>query len=209
MPTYDVQRYQTNISKLRYRLRDCERKRNPRKKFQFNCREKLIKKREGSDIVRDSVVGKEDTTLEGGKPTRTNNTFKRDKLFLYMNIYDGKDEQTSKKSSSSSSAVSGSSSSSCEYAQVREDGTVVLSDTQNSVIVIGGRVKALHAIKLSNCFVIASPVEGSCLIRECTSSSFTLAGQQMRIHDTYDCEFYINVKVYLLNCMIFFSQISN
>ncbi|XP_076464168.1 tubulin-specific chaperone C-like [Babylonia areolata] len=73
---------------------------------------------------------------------------------------------------------------------------------QNDVALVGltdctvklfGSPSAVHIFKLKNCKIFAGPVSGSIFIRDCTNCVFVLPCQQLRIHNTFDTDFYIHV----------------
>lgn len=70
---------------------------------------------------------------------------------------------------------------------------VTLSHLENCSTVLKGVPSTLHVSKLQSCRVLCGPVVTSIFIEDCLDCIFVLAGQQMRIHNTHHCDFYIHV----------------
>jgi len=66
-----------------------------------------------------------------------------------------------------------------------------LSNLTNCIIFMPHPLRALRAHNLKHCQVFAGPVTGSALLYDCSGCSFSLAAQQLRIHDASDCDFYL------------------
>lgn len=60
-------------------------------------------------------------------------------------------------------------------------------------VVLQGNPAALHATNLTDCKVLCGPVNGSIFVDNCVNCLFVLACQQLRIHKTIECQFYIHV----------------
>lgn len=56
-----------------------------------------------------------------------------------------------------------------------------------------GSSGAMHVNKLEDCTILSGPVSGSIFIEDCKNCIFVLSCQQLRIHSTYESEFYIHV----------------
>jgi len=70
---------------------------------------------------------------------------------------------------------------------------VALADLNDCTVVLCGTPSAIHINKLKDCKIFCGPVPGSIFIRECFNCTFVLACQQLRIHSTKKCQFYIHV----------------
>ena len=70
---------------------------------------------------------------------------------------------------------------------------VALSNLSNCTVKLFGSPGALHMDRLTNCSVLVGPVSGSVFADECNKCTFALACQQLRIHNTYESDFYIHV----------------
>ena len=70
---------------------------------------------------------------------------------------------------------------------------VALVDLTDCTIKLYGAPSAIHIFNLKNCRIFSGPVSGSIFMRACTDCVFVFACQQLRIHNTYDTDFYIHV----------------
>ncbi|KAK7104415.1 tubulin-specific chaperone C-like [Littorina saxatilis] len=70
---------------------------------------------------------------------------------------------------------------------------VALVDLTDCTIKLFGAPSAIHMFNLKNCRIFSGPVSGSIFIRASTNCVFVLPCQQLRIHNTYDTDFYIHV----------------
>ncbi|KAL8590282.1 hypothetical protein ACOMHN_006398 [Nucella lapillus] len=70
---------------------------------------------------------------------------------------------------------------------------VALVDLTDCTVQLFGSPSAMHVFNLKNCKVFTGPVSSSIFIRACTNCVFVLPCQQLRIHNTYDTDFYIHV----------------
>jgi hypothetical protein len=68
-----------------------------------------------------------------------------------------------------------------------------LSDLTDCVILLMDVSSALRCDRLTRCKVLVGPVAGSVHLQDCKSCVFMLASRQVRIHDTYDTDFYLRV----------------
>jgi hypothetical protein len=70
---------------------------------------------------------------------------------------------------------------------------VALVDLTDCTVRLMGAPSAIHVFNLKNCRILSGPVSGSIFVRSCIDCVFVLACQQLRIHNTYDTDFYIHV----------------
>ena len=70
---------------------------------------------------------------------------------------------------------------------------IALVDLTDCTVKLFGAPSAIHIFNLKNCRIFSGPVSGSIFIRSCTNCVFVLPCQQLRIHNTYDTNFYIHV----------------
>jgi len=62
------------------------------------------------------------------------------------------------------------------------------------VITLPNAFGALRLQDLSDCTIYAGPVAGPCYVENCTNCTIVVASRQLRIHDTYDTKFFVNVR---------------
>ena len=70
---------------------------------------------------------------------------------------------------------------------------VALSTLTDCTIKLYGSPGAIHVSALRNCRVFSGPVSGSVFIEGCKDCIFVLPCQQLRVHATYDSQFYLHV----------------
>ncbi|KAK8384691.1 hypothetical protein O3P69_014335 [Scylla paramamosain] len=68
-----------------------------------------------------------------------------------------------------------------------------LHNLVDCTVIALGTPGAIQAISLDHCIVLVGPAARSAFIKDCRHCTFVLAGQQMRIHNTYDSDFYLHV----------------
>lgn len=68
-----------------------------------------------------------------------------------------------------------------------------LDNLENSTVIIKGIPSALHMTHLRDCKIIGGPVQTSVFLEECFHSTFVVGCQQMRIHKTKECDFYLHI----------------
>ena len=52
---------------------------------------------------------------------------------------------------------------------------------------------AIRVDRLQHCYVVATPVQGSVLLHDCTDSVFHLSSRQIRLHRSTKCDFFLRV----------------
>ena len=70
---------------------------------------------------------------------------------------------------------------------------VALSTLTDCTIKLYGSPGAIHVSALRNCRVFSGPVSGSVFIEGCQDCVFVLPCQQLRVHASYDTQFYLHV----------------
>ena len=80
---------------------------------------------------------------------------------------------------------------------------VALVELCDCKVKLFGSPSAINIFNLKHCTILSGPVSGSIFIRSCTDCYFGFPCQQLRIHSTYDCDFYIHVtcKAIIEDCM--------
>lgn len=63
----------------------------------------------------------------------------------------------------------------------------------NCKVYIHGSPSSLRLLKLKNCGIFCGPVPSSVFVSDCHQCHFHLITQQLRIHDTTECEIYLHV----------------
>ncbi|KDR17688.1 tubulin-specific chaperone C [Zootermopsis nevadensis] len=70
---------------------------------------------------------------------------------------------------------------------------VLLTNLGSCTIRLTGSPSTLHITSLHNCTVMSGPIATSVFVDDCKDCIFIVACQQMRIHNTKDCDFYLHV----------------
>ncbi|KAK4036589.1 tubulin-specific chaperone C isoform X1 [Daphnia magna] len=68
-----------------------------------------------------------------------------------------------------------------------------LDNLEKSTIIIKGIPSALHVTHLNHCKIVGGPVQTSVFLEDCFRSTFVIGCQQMRIHKTKECDFYLHI----------------
>lgn len=69
-----------------------------------------------------------------------------------------------------------------------------LDELDNCTVYIVGIPSTIHMTKLRDCKIIGGPVLTSIFLEHCQNCSFVLGCQQVRIHKSHDCQFYLHVR---------------
>lgn len=70
---------------------------------------------------------------------------------------------------------------------------VLLNKIENCDIYLLGSYNTLQASQISGCRIFSGPASTSVFIDDCRESVFSVACQQLRVHETYATDFYIHV----------------
>lgn len=71
---------------------------------------------------------------------------------------------------------------------------IVLESLVDCTIYLQGAPSALRLLNLEGCKIFTGPVSGSVFLANCHNCQMNLIGQQLRIHDTSDCDIYQHVR---------------
>ncbi|OTF76741.1 tubulin-specific chaperone C-like protein [Euroglyphus maynei] len=78
---------------------------------------------------------------------------------------------------------------------IQTEGKDIVIDTLNNCQVrIYGVPSSLRLISLTNCRIYTGPIQTSAYVEKCDECRFEIIAQQIRIHDTKKCDFYLHVK---------------
>ncbi len=70
---------------------------------------------------------------------------------------------------------------------------VWLDNLEKSTVIVKGIPSAIHMTNLRECKIIGGPVLTSVFLEGCHQSIFVLGCQQMRIHRSQECDFYLHI----------------
>ena len=68
-----------------------------------------------------------------------------------------------------------------------------IANLKNCVVKLIGHPSVLHLNDVENTVILCGPMSGSAFISKCKNCKFNLAAHQLRIHETFETDFYINV----------------
>lgn len=69
-----------------------------------------------------------------------------------------------------------------------------LNRLEKTTVIIKGIPSALHLTNLVDCRVMAGPIQTSVFMENCHNSTFALACQQLRLHKSKSCDFYLHIS---------------
>lgn len=69
----------------------------------------------------------------------------------------------------------------------------VFRDLKNCRLTLEGGANTTHFVSLVDCRIVCGPVSTSIFVEKCSDCIFVVACQQLRIHSTVDCDFYLHV----------------
>lgn len=70
---------------------------------------------------------------------------------------------------------------------------ICFANLQKCTLTLYGSPLALRLEKLESCKVFCGPVSGSVCISDCKNCTFVFPCQQLRVHHTVECQFYLYV----------------
>jgi len=73
-------------------------------------------------------------------------------------------------------------------------GDYFISDCEDCVILLQGKMGALRMEQIRRCKVMTGPVMGGCYIEHAYDTQFQLAVHQFRLHHTERCDFYLRAR---------------
>lgn len=82
---------------------------------------------------------------------------------------------------------------------------LVLESLDNCTVYIHGSPQSIRLVKLHNCKIFSGPVSTSVFITDCHQCEFQIIAQQIRIHDSTQCDVFqhINSRSIIENCRQF------
>lgn len=160
---YDVKIFTKSIQQLHDKMTDVEAALLPKKKFGFSSR---IDKKKENKKTEDEIDATEKKCSPKIPITRTMNS---------CGFTSRTDEELS-----------------LPHAEVFNK-DVLLSNLNSCTVFIRGTPNTIHVVSSSKCKVLSGPVATSVMVNTCTDSTFSIACQQLRVHNTLDCDFYIHV----------------
>lgn len=70
---------------------------------------------------------------------------------------------------------------------------ISLHNLEKCIIQLNGTASTLHISSLVNCVVLCGPISTSVFAENCKNCKFILACQQLRLHNSNDCDIYLHV----------------
>lgn len=163
LPAYDVQQGQKTIDELDACIRAAETELMPKKKFAFKSKKKKAEK----------AAAAAQATPAAAEPAKAAATVIAPSYsFEIVDL-----EDTAKRLTADD--VNGK--------------DVQIRGLKNCTVELAGQPNVLHIKDLLNCRVMIGPVSRSLLLHNCVGCTFSIACQQLRVHDTYKTDFYLHV----------------
>ncbi|XP_043277596.1 tubulin-specific chaperone C [Venturia canescens] len=179
LKVYDIRKAQESLQLLESEATEMELKLLPKKKFGFKNRRAA--KKPQSEKANDVVDGLKDLKIV--ETNNVNNGPIGKQKNEFSNIH-----------GESSCVVAGKSDERlCLDAENVNKNDVTLIDLTRCTIKIYGTPSTLHMVNIKNCTILVGPVASSVFIHDCTSCTFAFACQQLRLHSSTDCTFYLHV----------------
>lgn len=176
LKVYDIRKAQENLQILEAEAAELELKLLPKKKFGFKNRRAVKKPIDKGN--NDVVDGLKDIKISEGK---VNGSTKQ------------KDELSSKYGDSACMILGKVDERLTLDAENVNKNDVMLSDLTRCTIKIYGTPSTLHMVNLKHCTILVGPVASSVFIHDCAQCTFAFACQQLRLHSSIDCTFYLHV----------------
>ncbi|KAJ4429815.1 tubulin-specific chaperone C [Periplaneta americana] len=167
---YDIRKAQEAIQSLQQRNQELEEKLLPKKKFGFKIRKGI------STTKKESFLQKIEDTVDSTSLSKV----------PFNKILCGYAENSCGFSGRTGETLSLSCDTICKK-------DVILSNLVGCTIKLTGPPGTLHITSLRNCRVMCGPVATSVFIDDCEDCILVLACQQLRIHNTKHCDFYLHV----------------
>ena len=167
---YDIRKAQEAIQSLQQKSQELEEKLLPKKKFGFKVR------KGNSTSKKESFIQKIEDTVDSTSISKL--PFNK-VLCGYVENNCGFSGRTGETLSLSHDII------------CKKD--VVLTNLSGCTIKLTGFPSTLHMTSLRNCTIMTGPVATSVFIDDCVDCIFVLACQQLRVHNTKHCDFYLHV----------------
>lgn len=164
LPAYDVQQGQKTIDELDASIRAAETELIPKKKFAFKSKKKKVEK--AAAAAAHATPAAVDPAVAAAAVIAPSYSFEIVDL-----------EDTAKRLTADD--VNGK--------------DVQIRGLKNCRVELAGQPNVLHIKDLLNCRIMIGPVSRSLLLHNCVGCTFSIACQQLRVHDTYKTDFYLHV----------------
>jgi len=146
----------------------------PREKFRFKCRDKYSVKKVAVRSNDENDNGSSNLSEVGESEVEVNGIYDKESETIVMSEEFGPTNPS--------------------VSQDYYTGDFRVRNCSNCVITLPNAFGALRLQDLTNCTVYSGPVSGPCYVEDCKNCVFVVASRQLRIHDTYDTSFFVNVK---------------
>jgi hypothetical protein len=177
IPIYEVRKAQEHLTKLN---RLAQEKRDlifPKKKFGFKSKQNMVT----LESAIETAINKTNSSLTASNSENNSMNFNLESSCTIRDI----DNKTIIK-----------------YESEINGKDIALVNVKNSCIKLFGNPSVLHISDLENVTLLCGPITGSAFINNCKNSKLVIACHQLRIHETHETEFYINVvsRAIIENC---------
>ncbi|KAF4524621.1 hypothetical protein B566_EDAN013872 [Ephemera danica] len=166
LPIYNIRKAQEQVQVLQQRSLELEEQLLPKKKFGFKSRK--LKK-----MIQDDIIPCKIEDLVDSVP----------KKLITLQLYNDNSCGFADKEDQDLSLTE----------EELEGKDVVLSGLIRCKVQLPGTPSTLHMTGLRGCQVLVGPVTTSVFIDDCSDCTFAFPCQQVRIHNTKHCQFYVHV----------------
>lgn len=170
LKVYDVRMAQQTLQSLENDVNQLQDKLVPRKKFGFNNRNVIKKSPEESSEVKSSKNTPKSCPKKKPDARRPIDYGENTTIIV------GKKDENLK----------------LEAEEVNRN-DVLLSDLKCCTVRIFGTPSTLHLVNLTHCTILAGPVTTSVFADDCNGCELALACQQLRVHNSVNCQIYLHV----------------
>jgi len=175
LPPFDVRQTQEAVTALNSEIEETRASLVPRKKFSFRARQRVKEQKAKAQTAKPAAASSSETIFEAKK-----------KVAIEIPIEGFRFENQSDVTLRVEVG---------QLDQLKEgqgkDGC--LSHLKNCTIFIMDVSEAIRIDQLENCKVYVGAVAGSVHLQHCKNCTFMIASRQIRIHDSYDCDYYLHV----------------
>lgn len=70
---------------------------------------------------------------------------------------------------------------------------ITIANLNSCILRIDGHPGSMHLKNIQNCLILSGPISRSVFAENCTSTTFAIACQQLRLHSSTDCKIYLHV----------------
>ena len=173
IPLYEVRKAQEHLAKLNKLSQEKRDELFPKKKFGFKSKQNMTSLKDAIEIAAKAI------------PVETKNADSKVNVECTVTLRDLSDERNYTKQETE---INGQ--------------DVALINVKNSIVQIKGNPSVVHMSNIESSTILIGPITGPAFLNSIKNSKIVISSHQLRIHETYNTEFYINVgsRAIIENC---------